>query len=1008
MAKLFGEGHAKKKAVSTSEGPKRIDKILDLDLGAESAQPAAEAPVPESVGKVVMSETERAQEVVPTPAEKKSELLRSSLPAQRAPEAFYGKQEFSEEDYYVRDDEIMQEAAKLQEKGSISEAELEQFSKEALTALKSPVETAPAEVKQAVAETEIGEKPSAELYAVELPPAKTLEEQADEAARRLLSEIDTGLSYQPRRAEEILRAYGFRDTELQGKSPNELYAIIREKLASRSEARPETEAGEVPLAQEGAPGVVKKEQKQVVVEDKEAERAKQIAREILSATDKGGVPAFISKKLEHVLLTLGVATEDEVKKGRPEDLIARLKVAMSEGGQPAGQKTEAKPAEGIVAEKEPVLTEGGVRAKEKAGDKEKAKKEKVPETPEEREERKKYEALEKNLGEERAKYAELSRKIKKLEGSKKPEERAEAEKLKTGLEAAQKEYLEARKQEFEYKLSFFEKEADGKIKAGEFAAEEKEAEIKKFTTFGLVGEFKQLYDTKTALEIEENKKLHKYREKIYDFVNWYGKVDWKKKVVISVAVGSLSGGAGIAALRVMSGASLAVALEKGMRKGHEQKIAKELEHLIGSKIGEAMEKIEKGKVAEGLAQFLKSEDAAMLKEFESSEASLREKERRLKQRRWLFAGAAGLVVGSGASALAIRNVADMTGIHPVDYLSGKLELKQRLGATYDFLRSAWEKEHSGVKRAGAAVHKGAAAKLAVEAAAVKHEIPTGAKLASHLEAVAKESHNVATIEKGGNIWKAAHSFVGRALNEEQFRHAWAHSTVEINGIKVPINEVGLSHAHDQIIFTPDAQGGHFEVVNYAKNLRFGTNEDLYKAFVKGHKPVPDWLLKATGHKQLIVGKLAEHGAAVGAHPTAEVPVTHPTGAEAAHASGVGTISPDEMAARIAHAPNMKAGIDQYFEYARKFTDWHDHLNSLEKFQAAHTLDSASQKYFEDKNIQEIADKFTHGSFSEQQQMYEGMLRFLVRSSDPSLKDWCSHLIGNFAKDPVVRRSCVYV
>ncbi len=782
------------------------------------------------------------------------------------------------------------------------------------------VKEAPEAAKQAVAEAMVGPR-GQEEGVVELPPAKTLEEQADEAARRLLSEIDTGLAYEPGRAEEILRAYGFRDTELQGKSPNELYAMIREKLASRPEARPET--------------------------------------------------------------------------------------------------------------------------------------------PEERAEREKYEALEKNLGEARAKYAKLSREFKKLGEDKEAAETARAEKSKE-VETAKNEYLEARKQGFEYKLGFFEKEVDGKIKAGQLAAAEKEAELKKFATFGLVDEFKQLYDTKTEQEIAEKKKSISSRigKTLYNTFDWYRKLPLQRKLEVSGILIALGGGVGASAvvagavaagvwtMRIAGGGATTIALEAFLKKKHEKKIAKEIGEVlgVGKEIEDALKKTKEGKTAEGLVGFLKTGDEQLLKKFEDNEKEFKKTENRLRYRRWAFAGGIGVLIGSGATSWVVRELADKVGFHPIDSLFGKHapNAPAPKGGTKAAVEAAAAKHAApgGKGVTAGIIEKGVEKTPPIQELPMTKPMPKEV-FASYLEAMAKESHNVATIDKGGNIWKAAHSLVeNKIITVEQFRHAWTHSTVEIRGVKVPISDVGLSHAHDQVVYVPDAHGGHFDVVDYAKDkFSLGTNKDLLNIFQNKHAPVPKWLMDAVGHHTgtghpagvVMPAEVAaphaevpsapetvmtQHPATEAAVPAPEAPhgaaetITPPPHEAVPQTSGAEEAQPQEAAPPVGAEAIPQGGTSEAMwaemeEAGRYFSVHHNPHEELAKLNSqfgALTSESKPFKYFAENVSADIGKEFSHTNLFEQQQIIDEARNYLEKSTNPVLKNWYKWFLNHLTKDEFYAKS----
>ncbi len=160
---------------------------------------------------------------------------------------------------------------------------------------------------------------------------------------------------------------------------------------------------------------------------------------------------------------------------------------------------------------------------------------------------------------------------------------------------------------------------------------------------------------KSDKQIEEMGAWRKgLNEKVGNFMDWYKKLPLKGRMAVSAglltvgAAGALAGGvpgamvmsaafAGQAGLRVLGGALTAGGLEQLMKGAQQRSAEKRIVKEFGDKSSEALEedsKLEEKMV--GLAQAKKGD----------------------KAKRFILAGTAGALVGSGALGYAIRNVAD--------------------------------------------------------------------------------------------------------------------------------------------------------------------------------------------------------------------------------------------------------------------------------------------------------------------------------------------------------------
>lgn len=390
---------------------------------------------------------------------------------------------------------------------------------------------------------------------------------------------------------------------------------------------------------------------------------------------------------------------------------------------------------------------------------------------------------------------------------------------KKNFENSQKAYLKERQMDLQGKLELFKK--DAKFSSAEL--------LKHSANAYLINEFRKNYDLKTKILVEQKEKETPWLlKKIYQASDEYRKMPLKKKLLISgallgggVIAGAVGGGTGLALAtfigggritqRLLSSGASFIGLEGLMKKSQEQSLAdKDIEESqkLNKFFAESFDAA-KVQTAKGLVKFLQSRDFAltMEKKTRAAEEKVLDLQKKLENRRYLLAGTLGVLTASGLTAEGIGNIAHSLGL--------------------DFSH----------------FFHAAEAKTAL--------VPLNANPESVVHAVEQHANATATIEKGGSISKSAWQLVyeGKISKEEMLR-AWKNSSVEIHGVKVPIKDVGLSHAGDQVTYVPGAGNapGHFEVADYAKDkLSLGTNEDLLKIYQKVGKEAPHWLKEAASH-----------------------------------------------------------------------------------------------------------------------------------------------------------------
>ncbi|MBI2122340.1 MAG: hypothetical protein HYT98_04430 [Candidatus Sungbacteria bacterium] len=142
------------------------------------------------------------------------------------------------------------------------------------------------------------------------------------------------------------------------------------------------------------------------------------------------------------------------------------------------------------------------------------------------------------------------------------------------------------------------------------------------------------------------------------------------------------------------------------------------------------------------------------------------------------------------------------------------------------------------------------------------------RLLVDLEGAATEDASLAdkvfTVQEGDSMWKITRQMVKNGLiTEEQWKDGWQNSMVEMaNGKKVPIHELGLIHAGDQVRILEDTSGGIvFSVEDYPHDtLKLADNAGYAEYLDKAGKPQPQWLQDALAMKSGAKSALAEQGA----------------------------------------------------------------------------------------------------------------------------------------------------
>jgi len=88
------------------------------------------------------------------------------------------------------------------------------------------------------------------------------------------------------------------------------------------------------------------------------------------------------------------------------------------------------------------------------------------------------------------------------------------------------------------------------------------------------------------------------------------------------------------------------------------------------------------------------------------------------------------------------------------------------------------------------------------------------------------------VQKGQGLMHTALRF---GLPESEFKDAWKNTFIPVKGVNTHISDVGLVHTDTKVSY--DAENRVFKV----EGKGVGTDKDLYKAFQKEGRPIPEWL-----------------------------------------------------------------------------------------------------------------------------------------------------------------------
>lgn len=449
------------------------------------------------------------------------------------------------------------------------------------------------------------------------------------------------------------------------------------------------------------------------------------------------------------------------------------------------------------------------------------------------------------------------------------DERNEWARVKDDLKIKEEEYRSSRQdylkitlnqfeiEQIDKELAFFKHDADfpnlplgAKFDANEY----KKSRLQEKAALELTAEFKKLHDAKTEKAAESYGP--KFLERIREFGRNYNKQPLYRKLILGGAImggGMLAalGGGGIGAAfaaaigvgkiaqRAVSGTAMFVTVEALVKRKQDKILAKKIEKneiYFKAEIDAAAERFTNGEKAGGLIDFLKTQDKTLENRYNENQAELKKMEKRMAYRRIFYAGAGGLVIGTGLLSYgvhkAINVFGSLTDLHSVEVPNGHSGLEAPTDASHVAPSEAIHSTSPDTLSAKPTPN------IFDERINAKPDLSKITNLESEL------SRPIATVKPGGSFWEAAKSLLHDSkISPEKFDEAWRHSFAEINGVKTPLSELGLSHPGDHLTFIDDPGNPHFEISDH---LKFGTDEDLFKYLKSAGKTIPQWLSEKFG------------------------------------------------------------------------------------------------------------------------------------------------------------------
>lgn len=431
-------------------------------------------------------------------------------------------------------------------------------------------------------------------------------------------------------------------------------------------------------------------------------------------------------------------------------------------------------------------------------------------------------------------------------------------KIKEGeYQASRQDYLKITLSQFETEqidkeLAFFKHGADFPdlpLGAKFDAVEYKKSRLQEKATTELTAEFKKLHDAKTEKAAESYGP--KFLERIRAFGRNYSKQPLYRKIMLSAAImggGMLAaasgGGIGAAlaatigvgkiAQKIISGSAAFVGVEALVKRKQDKILTKKIEKTesnFKAEIDAAAQKFTEGKKVDGIIDFLKTQDKALENRYSENQAELKKMEKRMAYRRIFYAGAGGLIIGTGLLSYGVHKAINAFGS------LSDLHTIEPSGSHGGFNATPADASHIAPSEAIHSTSPDTLLKPTPNIFEQNSNIKPDLDKISNLES--ELSRPIATVKPGGSFWEAAKSLLNdHKISPEKFDEAWRHSFAEVNGVKTPLSELGLSHPGDHLTFIDDPGNPHFEISDH---LKFGTDEDLFKYLKSAGKTIPQWL-----------------------------------------------------------------------------------------------------------------------------------------------------------------------
>jgi len=466
------------------------------------------------------------------------------------------------------------------------------------------------------------------------------------------------------------------------------------------------------------------------------------------------------------------------------------------------------------------------------------------------------------------KRREFAKKELELEKQKLAGKRIDDPELAQELALIENDYREALKN---YRKELLEK-------AKLLPEKEREKRIKEILIETTAKEANHLYDLKTDLKLQERSgsKIEKIKNVVKNAVDKYRKMPLRYKLLISagllsggIAAGAIGGATGAALAagvitgrwfqRVFGGAATAVGLEALIKRSQEKKEEKQVVKEFEKSILDVLEK-NNTQLDNKIFELEKSKKAKAI-------------------RRYVLAGTAGVLVGSGLVGKAIRNVFNIIDVHQVETAhsaSNKSGVWQDFKKDYESMTPA---DQYKTQLMGALYEKTGRMPTKEELETIFSGQKTGAITADELNKIIEKMKagvitkeeiekiggfkltqevipkagltNIVEVQKGDSIWKIAAKQLEQRFGDKFNSLNEAQKTYVIDAIK------------DKVAAHPEKFGlTDIDQLKVGQKIDFSSifekNEELQKIFEKAGNLTPQQTENILHHNQEILNWLKAH------------------------------------------------------------------------------------------------------------------------------------------------------